>query len=386
MASDQGSTQSTLGEFLRQERESRGITIEQVASETKISVRLLHLLESDQYIELPAKPFIRGFVSSYCRFIGLDHKEVLIRFGGFLEEHSQERPTRDEGHSGYAFEKREGEQSRTILSVVMIAFVVIAGLAFVILKPSLHHHKNSHADKLRAANEPEVSSSASPSPSVSLSLEPSHSPSPTVSLALEKPVLVLPSPSKSPVPVFTSVMVTAPKIESKPSPSPTPSRSAVVKAPTPPMPVVSSPSGVPSPAPSDAKPDVLNSGVGLKGSEIKYKVVFKTSADIWVRYKVDERPMMKFILRAGRVLVLRGQQAVRFQTSSPDAITFRINSGPERSMVGDKNAIQAASGLTLVFSSEATDNSGDFASGEKPLEGLFVPAPKGSAPSPEPSP
>ena len=113
MADDQDSSQSTLGEFLRHERERRGITIEQVASATKISVRLLHLLESDQYVELPAKPFVRGFVNSYCRFIGIDPKEVLIRYGGFLEERSHERPTRDEGHSGYAFEKREGEQSRT---------------------------------------------------------------------------------------------------------------------------------------------------------------------------------------------------------------------------------------------------------------------------------
>ena len=56
-------TTSSLGEFLRLERERRGITIEQVASATKVSVRLLHSLEADQYSELPAKPFVRGFVA-----------------------------------------------------------------------------------------------------------------------------------------------------------------------------------------------------------------------------------------------------------------------------------------------------------------------------------
>ena len=40
----------TLGEFLRTEREKRGITIDQVASETKVGVRILHALESDQYV------------------------------------------------------------------------------------------------------------------------------------------------------------------------------------------------------------------------------------------------------------------------------------------------------------------------------------------------
>src|SRR4051812_2513019 len=103
MASDKA---PSLGEYLRHEREQRGITIEQVASATKIGVRLLHALEADHYVELPAKPFIRGFVTSYCRFIGLDPKEILVRFADYIEDRVTDRPARDAGHSGYAFEKR----------------------------------------------------------------------------------------------------------------------------------------------------------------------------------------------------------------------------------------------------------------------------------------
>ena len=40
----------TLGEFLRQERERRGMTIEQVASATKINVRMLHALEAKLFV------------------------------------------------------------------------------------------------------------------------------------------------------------------------------------------------------------------------------------------------------------------------------------------------------------------------------------------------
>src|SRR4051812_5772138 len=100
----------TLGELLRQEREKKGMTIEQVASATKVGVRLLHSLEADQYTELPAKPFIRGFVISYCRFLCLDSKEVLSKFGDFITEKAHQRPNRDAGHSGYAFERKDGEQ------------------------------------------------------------------------------------------------------------------------------------------------------------------------------------------------------------------------------------------------------------------------------------
>src|SRR5689334_3027864 len=97
----------TLGELLRQERERRGMTVEQVASATKVGSRLLHSLEGDHYAELPAKPFVRGFVISYCRFLGLDSKEVLAKYAEFIAEKANDRIKRDAGHSGYAFEKRD---------------------------------------------------------------------------------------------------------------------------------------------------------------------------------------------------------------------------------------------------------------------------------------
>jgi hypothetical protein len=62
---------------------------------------------------------VRGFINSYARFIGLNPKDILTQYGGFLENKVQDRPARDAGHSGYAFEKREGDQSRTILWAVL---------------------------------------------------------------------------------------------------------------------------------------------------------------------------------------------------------------------------------------------------------------------------
>ena len=400
MAADQNSTQTTLGEFLRQERERRGITIEQVASATKISIRLLHLLESDQYVELPAKPFIRGFVNSYCRFVGMDSKEVLIRYGSFLEERSHERPTRDEGHSGYAFEKPEGEQSRTMLGIVMVAFIVIGGLAFAVLKPQLKRHHNSHADKLRDANEspsPEVSASPGvsveviPVPSVLPSVliftpSPSPSPSPSPCLSpviatteipmllrpLKEPINVAPTPSPS----FSPIAAPAPSVTPKPSPSPSPSPKPSPRA-------APSATATPTPSPTESgKPDALNSGVNLKPSEIKYKVVLKAGSDVWVRYQVDERPKMKFILRVGKVLVLRAQKGIRFQTSQPDGVTFRVNGGPERPMIADSNAAMRGKDLTLFFPKEAIETTQEPFPGERALLGAFMPVGKGGSPSP----
>jgi cytoskeleton protein RodZ len=163
----------SLGEFLRYERELRGITIEQVASATKVGVRTLHALEADHYSELPAKPFIRGFVNSYCRFIGLDSKELLARFDDYINSKASERPNREAGHSGYAFEKRDGEQqSRTLLLVAMFGFVVVGGGAILFLKPSFHHQRSTHADKLRAAHSSEIETPVTALPATPLSISP----------------------------------------------------------------------------------------------------------------------------------------------------------------------------------------------------------------------
>ena len=369
---DQG--HPSLGEFLRQEREKRGITIEQVASATKISVRLLHLLESDQYAELPAKPFIRGFVSSYARFIGVDSKEILTQFGDFLDVRSFERPTRDAGHSGYAFEKREGEQSRTILWIVMGGFLVFGAIGFAVFKPSLHHHKGSHLDKLKEANPDEAS--PSPSESVGLAVGPAPSASPVASPSS------LPSASPSPSVKPSPAEKVAPPVMAAPSPKPSP------KAKPSPKP---SPRVTPSPLASEEstgaveKPDILNSGINLKGSEIKYKVVVKADQDLWVKFQLDNRPKMRFILREGRTLVLRANEQLRFQTSSPDAAIIRINGAPGKPLTGNPDAVQKESGLTLILPRQSAETIGEPFPGDSSIEGATVPASKGSNPAPQPS-
>src|SRR6478735_5438192 len=120
-----------LGEYQRGEREKRHITIEQVASATKINIKLLHALESDNYDLLPAKPFVRGFVTSYTRYVGLDHREILARFDPFLDEKSGRKFKRPED-TPHIFVEREGasENSKMWLSIGMVSFIVAGIIVF----------------------------------------------------------------------------------------------------------------------------------------------------------------------------------------------------------------------------------------------------------------
>ena len=351
----------SLGEFLRQERERRGITLEQVASATKVGIRILHAIEADQYVELPAKPFIRGFVASYARFIGLESKEVLTQFGKFIEERSHDRPSRESGHSGYAFEKREGEQSRTVLWVVMSGFLVVGGVVFVFLKPSLHHSRGSHMDKLRSAHlnpmpSPSVAAMAvdvdeklpSQMPS-SAPVDPTEVPKATVVQASEEPAV----PEKAVEKIVDKAA--EPKSSEKPE-----HQAALVGAPTSLAPATGSPPSESSPAEeslsTESENDPLNSGLGLKRSEMKHKFVFRALGDVWVRYQVDGRKMMRFILRKDKILVLRAHEAIRFQVSEPKLIKFQYNGSAAKLLADDKAAVMRQGDLTLFAPAQLAES------------------------------
>jgi Helix-turn-helix domain len=71
----------TFGEALRAERERRGITLDAIASRTKISVSLLAALERGDCSRWPGGLYSRAYVREYAGVIGLDRDQVAARFG-----------------------------------------------------------------------------------------------------------------------------------------------------------------------------------------------------------------------------------------------------------------------------------------------------------------
>lgn len=69
-----------VGRDLRQERERRGMTLEQVAKATRFSVRHLQSLEADLFDELPGGVLRKGLIRSYCQHLGVDDEAWLERF------------------------------------------------------------------------------------------------------------------------------------------------------------------------------------------------------------------------------------------------------------------------------------------------------------------
>lgn len=60
------------GADLKRFRESRGISLREIATASKVGIRYLEYIEAERRDVLPAPVYLRGFVQEYARVVGLD--------------------------------------------------------------------------------------------------------------------------------------------------------------------------------------------------------------------------------------------------------------------------------------------------------------------------
>ena len=114
-----------LGDTLRERRMSLGISLETAENDTKIRGRLLKALEDGEYDRLPNPGYVRGYVSSYARYLELDPVPLLAMHraetgaGRYHEINVAEEAPVAHRHEQHAVPWRVG----------VIAFAIVAVLA-----------------------------------------------------------------------------------------------------------------------------------------------------------------------------------------------------------------------------------------------------------------
>jgi len=72
--------QKVVGSQLKHLREEKGLTLEQVSQETKISLSNLRAMEEHNFDKLPADTFTKGLLTLYGNFLGGDGQLMATRF------------------------------------------------------------------------------------------------------------------------------------------------------------------------------------------------------------------------------------------------------------------------------------------------------------------
>jgi len=73
------------GKFLKRERETRSISLEEISNFTKIKEHHLKAIEEDRYEALPAALYVKGFLTGYARYLALNPKDVLLQYETYLK-------------------------------------------------------------------------------------------------------------------------------------------------------------------------------------------------------------------------------------------------------------------------------------------------------------
>lgn len=71
---------NTLGDFLKQARQSQGWNLKEIETKTGISLRYLEFLEKNDFYKFPNLTYARGSLSQYAEFLGLDSSKIIKRF------------------------------------------------------------------------------------------------------------------------------------------------------------------------------------------------------------------------------------------------------------------------------------------------------------------
>lgn len=153
-----------FGSYLRSERELRQIPLGEMAAVTKIPVRTLERLERGDWDTLPPRIFVRGFVRSYGRHLGIEG-ETTSRFCDALGR-IRSREDRQVERVGDAATV-EGSRRRFGLALFVLILLIIVTITFSVLW-GVGSHASAQAARMHAPSAPAVGLASAAPPQRSL--------------------------------------------------------------------------------------------------------------------------------------------------------------------------------------------------------------------------
>ena len=139
---------------MRAAREQRGISISEVAEQTRISPLYLEAIDSDNYKTLPGGIFNKGFVRSYAKYVGVDEQEALQEYS---RQVASEDVVEDERAKAYRPEVLTDDRAASSIVPTVIFAAVILGLmtaGVLFLVNYIQNRQNQPAVATNTANVP----------------------------------------------------------------------------------------------------------------------------------------------------------------------------------------------------------------------------------------
>ncbi len=278
---------ASLGPYLRELRERRGLSLEEMVRATRVATRYLEALEADDVQALPAPAFTKGFIRAWCQVVGVDPAEALARYQALTGA-----PVSVPVYAAAATDEGEAPARSRSHGTVLVSFVLLVVLGLALFAVTLVLQSGRDRGERQAVSEPPPTVAAGPSrPSLET---PSGVPADGGAVSGRE---------SQPVPEGRSRSA-----DSRPTGAPTP-------APTPPPasapPAPRAPAGAASPAPSAASPapaaalpppssaDAVAASVGTTTSP--YRLVAHVNEPTWIRVRMEDGRSTEETIPAGEI-------------------------------------------------------------------------------------
>lgn len=119
---------AVIGNILKEARNKKSISLDEVHAKIKIHPRVIQLLEEGKFEKLPSPLFAKSFLKSYAEFLGVNPDEVLDAYGKESDEIKKEPDQVLFIKSVDEKKELDWAQSNAVKMTMLIAAVILGGL------------------------------------------------------------------------------------------------------------------------------------------------------------------------------------------------------------------------------------------------------------------
>lgn len=292
----------SIGDFFKQVRETKGLTVDEVASKTRIRTDFVKALEEGNFAKLPDQVFARGFVRSYARSLGLDEEDAIHRFiqsaGAFYEKQDE----RERLKVRQAEEERKRQANRKAVAIAI-------GIAILTLVILLSREQSSLLVRRSPTEPPPTATKRTTTPEASktdASVRPEGD-----SFAAAKP-----KPS-----------------ETAPPPATTRNDASPARGAVPPTVTASVPQQSATPIPPPLTSDAALGGLSLDGptsAEEPLVLDLEATELSWVVIQIDGGSPQEALLRPGEKAKWKGQDQFILTLGNAGGVKAELNGKPQK--------------------------------------------------------
>ncbi|MCM3717090.1 helix-turn-helix domain-containing protein [Fictibacillus phosphorivorans] len=122
-----------LGKLLKEKREEKDMSLEELQTATKIQKRYLSAIEQGNYDVLPGTFYARAFIKNYCEAVGLNYETIFDEYSHEIPQAVKETTTEFEPRSKRARSSVSEENSflKRLIPILLIGIFIIVILFFV---------------------------------------------------------------------------------------------------------------------------------------------------------------------------------------------------------------------------------------------------------------